>query len=237
MLALSTARCGVTTTTGPPGWESSHFTARRFWASRESSSPSREIATGTSGTATSPCVAFVIAAYRGGPTSRLERNPGGDGRDHERSHGQAFTELLNTKLVYLSRRGGFLVLDEPEAGLSFMTQIKPANLLAELRHDAIQVLMATPSPNPPPPRRPNHRTRRGRTTDPCLEGPDDRGAVPAVPRRPRLLRHGMSTRHRGGAIRSNRGSCGCSAIAQFSASAAGDFRAAWWPSSSARRHS
>lgn len=54
----------------------------------------------------------------------LEQNPGADGRYHERSRGQAFTELLVTKQVHLTRRGGFLVLDEPEAGLSFMTQIK-----------------------------------------------------------------------------------------------------------------
>ena len=74
---------------------------------------------------------FLRAETMHGLLTFLEQNPGADGRYHERSHGQAFTELLDTKLVHLSRRGGFLVLDEPEAGLSFMTQIKLANLLAE----------------------------------------------------------------------------------------------------------
>lgn len=76
----------------------------------------------------------------------LEQNPGADPLYHERSHGQAFNELLDNKLAHLSRRGGFLVLDEPEAGLSFVSQIKLANQLAELRDDGIQVLMATHSP-------------------------------------------------------------------------------------------
>lgn len=69
---------------------------------------------------------FLRAETMHGLLTFLEQNPGADGRYHERSHGQAFTELLDTKLVHLSRRGGFLVLDEPEAGLSFMTQIKLA---------------------------------------------------------------------------------------------------------------
>jgi len=65
---------------------------------------------------------------------------------HERSHGQAFSELLATKLGHMAGRGGFLVLDEPEAGLSLMSQISVANQLAQLRADGIQVLMATHSP-------------------------------------------------------------------------------------------
>ena len=65
---------------------------------------------------------------------------------HERSHGQAFSELLATKLGHMAGRGGFLVLDEPEAGLSLMSQISLANQLAQLRADGIQVLMATHSP-------------------------------------------------------------------------------------------
>lgn len=89
---------------------------------------------------------FLRAETMHGLLTFLEQNPGPDGPYHERSHGQAFTEILETKLVHLSRRGGFLVLDEPEAGLSFMTQIRLANLLAELRDDGIQVLMATHSP-------------------------------------------------------------------------------------------
>ena len=46
----------------------------------------------------------------------------------------------------MAGRGGFLVLDEPEAGLSLMSQISLANQLAQLRADGIQVLMATHSP-------------------------------------------------------------------------------------------
>lgn len=43
-------------------------------------------------------------------------------------------------------RGGFLVLDEPEAGLSFLSQVALAHQLAELRGHGVQVLMATHSP-------------------------------------------------------------------------------------------
>jgi predicted ATPase len=90
---------------------------------------------------------FLRAETMHGLLTFLEQNPGAtDGPYHERSHGQAFNELLDTKLVHLARRGGFLVLDEPEAGLSFLTQVKLANQLAELRDDGIQVLMATHSP-------------------------------------------------------------------------------------------
>ncbi len=90
---------------------------------------------------------FLRAETMHGLLTFLEQNPGATDRPyHERSHGQAFNELLDTKLVHLARRGGFLVLDEPEAGLSFLTQVKLANQLAELREDGIQVLMATHSP-------------------------------------------------------------------------------------------
>lgn len=90
---------------------------------------------------------FLRAETMHGLLTYLEQHPGGsDGVYHERSHGQAFTELLDTKLVFLVRRGGLLVLDEPEAGLSFMSQVKLANQLAGLRDDGVQVLMATHSP-------------------------------------------------------------------------------------------
>jgi predicted ATPase len=46
----------------------------------------------------------------------------------------------------MAGRGGFLILDEPEAGLSFLSQISLASRLARLREDGIQVLMATHSP-------------------------------------------------------------------------------------------
>lgn len=76
----------------------------------------------------------------------LEEHPGGDPTYHERSHGEAFTELLETKLVHMVKRGAFLVMDEPEAGLSLVSQITLANRIARFRDDDIQVLMATHSP-------------------------------------------------------------------------------------------
>ncbi len=92
---------------------------------------------------------FLRAETMNGLLTFLERNPSNRGPDrpyHERSHGQAFRELLDTKVSHMARRGGLLILDEPEAGLSFMTQVRLANRLAELRADGIQVLMATHSP-------------------------------------------------------------------------------------------
>ena len=90
---------------------------------------------------------FLRAETMNGLLTYLEQHPGGsDGIYHERSHGQAFNELLETKLVFLRRRGGLLVLDEPEAGLSFLSQIKLANQLSAVRDDGIQILMATHSP-------------------------------------------------------------------------------------------
>lgn len=64
---------------------------------------------------------------------------------HERSHGQAFNDLLESKLGHMTGRGGLLVMDEPEAGLSFLSQVALAHRLALLRDD-VQVLMATHSP-------------------------------------------------------------------------------------------
>lgn len=89
---------------------------------------------------------FLRAETMHGLLTYLEQNPGADAAYHERSHGQAFNELLITKLGHMAGRGGFLVLDEPEAGLSFLSQITLANQLAELRQDGVQVLMATHSP-------------------------------------------------------------------------------------------
>jgi len=89
---------------------------------------------------------FVRAETMHGLLTYLERNPGSDPAYHERSHGQAFLELLGTKLGHMAGRGGFLVLDEPEAGLSLLSQIGLANQLAGLREEGIQVLLATHSP-------------------------------------------------------------------------------------------
>lgn len=92
---------------------------------------------------------FVRAETMHGLLTYLEENPScyrAETAYHERSHGQAFTELLGTKLGDMAGRGGFLVLDEPEAGLSLLTQITLANQLAGLWEDGIQVLLATHSP-------------------------------------------------------------------------------------------
>src|SRR5699024_1622831 len=59
-------------------------------------------------------------------------------RYHVRSHGQAFNELLAAKLDHLTAQGGLFVMDEPEAGLSFLPQIALANQLAQLRDDGVQ---------------------------------------------------------------------------------------------------
>lgn len=92
---------------------------------------------------------FLRAETMHGLLTYLEENPSWYRTEtayHERSHGQAFTELLETKLGDMAGRGGFLVLDEPEAGLSLLTQITLANQLSGLREDGVQVLMATHSP-------------------------------------------------------------------------------------------
>lgn len=93
---------------------------------------------------------FLRAETMHGLFTYLERNPSQyvpETSYHKRSHGQAFNELLDTKLAHLIRgRGGLLVLDEPEAGLSFLSQVALANRLAKLRDDGVQVLMATHSP-------------------------------------------------------------------------------------------
>lgn len=91
---------------------------------------------------------FLRAETMHGLLTYLEQNPSQyrpETSYHERSHGQAFNELLATKLGQM-RDGGFLVLDEPEAGLSLLSQISLASQLAGLREEGIQVLMATHSP-------------------------------------------------------------------------------------------
>lgn len=92
---------------------------------------------------------FLRAETMHGLLTYLEENPSRhrpETRYHERSHGQAFNELLAAKLDHLTGQGGFLVMDEPEAGLSFLSQVALANQLAQLRDDDVQVLLATHSP-------------------------------------------------------------------------------------------
>lgn len=91
---------------------------------------------------------FLRAETTHGLLTYLEQNPNPFRREtayHELSHGQAFDALLSERLVYMSR-GGLLVLDEPEAGLSFTSQLRLVQQLAELPSRGIQVLLATHSP-------------------------------------------------------------------------------------------
>jgi predicted ATPase len=92
---------------------------------------------------------FVRAETLHGLLTHLEENPSWHQPEvsyHERSHGQAFNDLLETKLGHMVERGGFLIMDEPEAGLSFLTQVALANQLAGLHNHKVQVLLATHSP-------------------------------------------------------------------------------------------
>lgn len=92
---------------------------------------------------------FVRAETMHGLLTYLENNPGFDMPYHEMSHGEAFTALVELKLTHFTSgrgRGGLLVLDEPESGLSFTSQVRLANLLAELPAQRVQVLIATHSP-------------------------------------------------------------------------------------------
>ena len=92
---------------------------------------------------------FLRAETMHGLLTFLEEHPSAYDAEtpyHERSHGQAFNELLTAKLGHMTGRGGFLVMDEPEAGLSLLSQITLANQLAQLRDDRVQVLLATHSP-------------------------------------------------------------------------------------------
>ena len=92
---------------------------------------------------------FLRAETMHGLLTYLEQHPSPyrpETSYHERSHGQAFNELLDTKLADMAGRGGLLVLDEPEAGLSLLSQIALANKLASLPDGGIQVLLATHSP-------------------------------------------------------------------------------------------
>ncbi|MBK8447177.1 MAG: AAA family ATPase [Micropruina sp.] len=92
---------------------------------------------------------FLRAETMHGLLTYLEANPSwhqAEARYHERSHGQAFNELLTLKLGHMAGRGGFLVMDEPEAGLSLLSQIALTHQLTQLRDDGIQVLLATHSP-------------------------------------------------------------------------------------------
>lgn len=88
---------------------------------------------------------FVRAETMHGLFTYLEDNPGPlDPRFHELSHGESFQALLGSNRFV---NGGFFVLDEPEAGMSFTSQLALVGQLAELAADPrSQVLLATHSP-------------------------------------------------------------------------------------------
>jgi predicted ATPase len=88
---------------------------------------------------------FVRAETMHGLFTYLEDHPGDRDPDfHAVSHGESFQALLGSDRFV---NGGFFVLDEPEAGLSFTSQLALVGQLAELAADPrSQVLLATHSP-------------------------------------------------------------------------------------------
>lgn len=89
---------------------------------------------------------FLRAETMHGLYSYLEDHPGKQ-RDpdfHRLSHDESFMAMLSTPRF---ERGGFFVLDEPEAGLSFVSQLTLIGQLAELvAQGRTQLLIATHSP-------------------------------------------------------------------------------------------
>ncbi len=70
-----------------------------------------------------------------------------DGDDfHSMSHGQSIIHLLTDGNRFGSRHPGLIVLDEPESGLSYTSQLAVCEILQELVKTGSQVLMATHSP-------------------------------------------------------------------------------------------
>ena len=67
---------------------------------------------------------------------------GPDPQFHEMSHGESFLEVLRTRFS----SPGFYCLDEPEAALSFTSQLALIATLTELTANGSQVLCATHSP-------------------------------------------------------------------------------------------
>jgi predicted ATPase len=61
---------------------------------------------------------------------------------HARSHGQAFLQVLKTRVV----DPGLYLFDEPEAALSFTSSLGLIALLAEIPKEGLQAIVATHSP-------------------------------------------------------------------------------------------
>ncbi|WP_229670418.1 AAA family ATPase [Microlunatus endophyticus] len=89
---------------------------------------------------------FLRAETMHGLYSYLEDHPGKepDPDFHRLSHGESFMAMLATRRF---QKGGFFVLDEPEAGLSFVSQLTLIGQLAELVAEGrTQLVIATHSP-------------------------------------------------------------------------------------------
>jgi predicted ATPase len=89
---------------------------------------------------------FLRAETTHGLYSYLEDHPGAGPEPafHRLSHGESFMSMLATRRF---DHGGFFVFDEPEAGLSFVTQLSLVGQLVELANqDGAQLLIATHSP-------------------------------------------------------------------------------------------
>lgn len=91
---------------------------------------------------------FLRAETLYGLFTYLEDNPAspaaGEPEFHRLSHGESFLEILGSRRF---AGGGFFVMDEPEAGLSFTAQLALLDSLRSvLAHEGAQVLLATHSP-------------------------------------------------------------------------------------------
>ncbi|MFF1573840.1 AAA family ATPase [Leifsonia sp. NPDC058292] len=89
---------------------------------------------------------FLRAETMHGYYSYLEGLGGPDAELHALSHGESFNELLESKLNHPRYTAGLVVLDEPEAALSFGSTLKWLANLDEMVQRGTQVLCATHSP-------------------------------------------------------------------------------------------
>ncbi|QDP98652.1 AAA family ATPase [Microlunatus elymi] len=88
---------------------------------------------------------FLRAETMHGLYSYLEDHPGPDPHFHRMSHGESFMTMIAQPERF--DHGGLFVMDEPEAGLSFVTQLTLLGRLIELAADErTQLIIATHSP-------------------------------------------------------------------------------------------
>ncbi|GAA3823758.1 AAA family ATPase [Cellulomonas soli] len=88
---------------------------------------------------------FLRAETMHGLLTYLENNPRpGEAAFHEASHGEAFLSLTADPSRFA--KPGFFVFDEPEAGLSFPSQMLFAEQVVDMVEHGAQVLIATHSP-------------------------------------------------------------------------------------------